>query len=68
MVDRSFIDIMKSGEGCAVIMAGSGSDEDYIEKVRKSLSGYEIPYQVRIFSLSTTIPEINSVSSIPSPF
>jgi len=50
MVDRRFIDIMKSGEGCAVIMAGSGSDEDYIEKVRKSLSEYEIPYQVRICS------------------
>ena len=41
---------MKSSEGCAVIMAGSSSDEVYIEKVRKSLSEYGIPYQIRICS------------------
>ena len=50
MVSERFIDIMKSGEGCAVIMAGSSSDEEHIGQVMKSLSEYNIPYQVRICS------------------
>jgi len=49
-IDDKFKEIMQSNTGCAVIMAGSDSDEKHIEKIIESLKEYEIPYQVRICS------------------
>jgi len=50
MIDEDFKRVMQSNTGCAVIMAGSDSDREHIEKITKSLGKYEIPYQVRICS------------------
>lgn len=57
MIDDSFKERMQSGLGCAVIMAGSGSDdkpkgdkESHIEQIAEGLEKWGIPYQVRICS------------------
>ena len=57
MVDEDFKRVMQSNLGCAVIMAGSGSDDkpvgdkpSHIEQIAKSLESFEIPYEVRICS------------------
>jgi 5-(carboxyamino)imidazole ribonucleotide mutase len=50
-IDDKFKEIMQSNTGCAVIMAGSDSDDKHIEEVIKSLREYEIPYQVRVCSV-----------------
>jgi phosphoribosylaminoimidazole carboxylase PurE protein len=67
-IDEKFKEIMKSNKGCAVIMAGSGSDEPHIAEIAKSLDLYAIPYQVRICSahkqpstLHEIIDEYNAV-------
>ena len=67
-IDEAFKKIMKSNTGCAVIMAGSGSDEAHIEKIVASLKQYEIPHEVRICSahkqpdkLKEIIDEYNDV-------
>jgi 5-(carboxyamino)imidazole ribonucleotide mutase len=49
-IDDKFREIMQSNTGCAVIMAGSDSDDKHIEKIIESMKEYEIPYQVRICS------------------
>jgi len=49
-IDAKFVDIIKSKTGCAVILAGSSSDEKYILDLSTSLSKYHIPFQVRICS------------------
>ncbi len=49
-IDSYFKEIIKSKTGCAVIMAGSGSDEPHIIKILKSLDDYEIPHRVMICS------------------
>ena len=36
--------------GCAVILAGSGSDEAHIDKIAASLNRYSVPFEVRIAS------------------
>ncbi len=57
MVDAKFKKVMQSNKGCAVIMAGSDSDDkpredkpSHIEQIAKSLESFEIPYEVRICS------------------
>ncbi len=57
MIDEDFKRVMQSNLGCAVIMAGSDSDDkprgdkpSYIEQLAKSLESFEIPYEVRICS------------------
>ena len=50
MIDEKFKKIMQSNKGCAVVMAGSSSDEKHIDNVVKSLEEYEIPYRIRICS------------------
>jgi len=50
MIDEGFIKIMRSKTGCAVVMAGSGSDKEHIGKVVESLRRYEVPFRVRICS------------------
>ena len=50
MIDEKFAEIMRGNTGCAVVMAGSGSDEAHIEKIVGSLKKYEVPHQVRIAS------------------
>lgn len=50
IVDDEFRKIMQSNTGCAVVMAGSDSDEDHISAIAKSLEKFEIPYRVRICS------------------
>ncbi len=39
-----------SREGCAVVVAGSGSDRGHIERIVASLASYGIPCEVRILS------------------
>lgn len=46
----SFREQVMQNKGCAVILAGSGSDELYIDKVAKSLQSYGVPFEVRIKS------------------
>ena len=50
MIRDEFRRAMLSGTGCAVIMAGSGSDSSHIEKIVDSLNKYHIPHDVRICS------------------
>lgn len=50
MVDEKFRQTIQTNTGCAVVIAGSDSDRDHIEKITKSLDKYEIPHRVRICS------------------
>ena len=68
-IDDKFKEIMQSNKGCAVIMAGSDSDEKHIEKIVESLREYGIPYRVRICSahkqpekLMALIREYNAIN------
>ncbi len=45
-----FEELVQKEMGCAVILAGSGSDELHIEKIAASLQKYGVPYEVRIAS------------------
>jgi 5-(carboxyamino)imidazole ribonucleotide mutase len=49
-IDDKFKQIIQSNQGCAVIMAGSGSDKPHIDEIVKSLKKYEIPFEVRVCS------------------
>lgn len=56
-IQESFKKIIQSNMGCAVIMAGSGSDDDvkdgkpsHIGKIANSLEMFGVPYEVRICS------------------
>lgn len=71
MIDEKFKKIIGSKTGCAIILAGSSSDEPHIEKVVESLENYEIPYTVRICSahkqpekLISMIKEYNKVEGL----
>ena len=46
----AFEEIIRAKTGCAVILAGSDSDQGHIEKLIASLDSFEIPYEVRICS------------------
>jgi len=68
MIDGEFKGVMQSYMGCAVVMAGSGSDKEHIGEITKSLDKYEIPHKVRICSahkqpekLMEIIEEYNAV-------
>ncbi len=50
MVDDGFRQTMQANTGCAIVMAGSDSDREHIERITKSLGKYEIPHRVRICS------------------
>jgi len=50
MSQSDFHKHLRSHTGCAVIVAGSDSDQDHIEKLVSALKMYEIPYEVRICS------------------
>ncbi len=45
-----FREEVESNKGCAVILAGSGSDEPHIDKIAKSLQSYGVPFEVRVMS------------------
>ncbi|MEA3514565.1 MAG: AIR carboxylase family protein [Nanoarchaeota archaeon] len=79
MIDEKFNEHIKSNTGCAVILAGSGSDDkpkaegekSHIQKIAESLDKYKIPYQVRICSahkqpekLMEIINEYNGLSGL----
>jgi len=71
MVSAKFKKAMNSGMGYAIIMAGSDSDRDHIDKIVKSLKEYEIPHEVRICSahkqpkrLMEIIQDYNSVKGL----
>lgn len=71
MVDANFKEVMQSNLGCAIIMAGSDSDREHIEKITKSLDKYEIPHRVRICSghkqtkkLRRIIKEYNEIGGL----
>jgi 5-(carboxyamino)imidazole ribonucleotide mutase len=50
MSQSDFQERLCSSTGCAVIVAGSDSDKNHIDKLISALKMYEIPYQVRICS------------------
>jgi 5-(carboxyamino)imidazole ribonucleotide mutase len=50
MKSDSFFDHVRRNRGCAVIVAGSDSDRDHIERIAGSLGSYGIPHEVRICS------------------
>jgi 5-(carboxyamino)imidazole ribonucleotide mutase len=50
MSQSDFRACLRSNTGCAVIVAGSDSDERHIEELASALRKYEIPYEVRICS------------------
>ncbi|MBI2106011.1 AIR carboxylase family protein [Candidatus Woesearchaeota archaeon] len=69
MISEKFRSIMQSNKGCAVVMAGSDSDKNYIEEIIKSLQKYEILFDVRILSahkqpsqLEEAIREYNDIN------
>jgi len=71
MIDDLFKEKMRSGKGCAVIIAGSDSDEEHIAEVSASLAKYEIPHHVRICSahkqpekMDEMIKEYNEVGGL----
>jgi 5-(carboxyamino)imidazole ribonucleotide mutase len=45
-----FRESVEKGLGCAVILAGSGSDKPHIEKIAASLDKYGVPFEVRVCS------------------
>jgi len=61
MIDEKFKKAMRSRTGCAVIVAGSDSDEAHIEKIIVSLQRYEIPYEVRICSAHKQPEELMNI-------
>ena len=70
-MDDAFREIIRSRQGCAVVMAGSSSDSEHIDEVVKSLERYEIPYRVRVCSahkqpdkLMAIIREYNEVEGL----
>lgn len=50
MNQSDFAEKLRSNKGGAVIVAGSDSDKNHLEKLVSALKMYEIPYQVRICS------------------
>ncbi|MBT3261212.1 AIR carboxylase family protein [bacterium] len=49
-------------KGCAVILAGSDSDEEHIKKIIKSLEEYEISYEVMICSAHKQTAELLQIT------
>jgi len=47
---KTFEELVEEGVGCAVILAGSESDQPHIDKIAKALGIYKIPFEVRIAS------------------
>jgi 5-(carboxyamino)imidazole ribonucleotide mutase len=50
MIDEKFKQIIQANTGCALVVAGSESDEVRIQEIVASLEKFEIPHQVRICS------------------
>lgn len=48
--NKWFAQQVEKNVGCAVILAGSGSDEAHIDKIVKGLNNYSIPFEVRVAS------------------
>lgn len=49
-IDESFADAMRKGIGAVVIMAGSGSDEEHVGKIRDACIEYGLTVDVRVKS------------------
>jgi len=50
MSQPDFEEALRRNTGCAVIIAGSDSDRNHVEKIVSALKMYEIPYEVRVCS------------------
>lgn len=61
MVDDEFKKIIESEYGCAVVIAGSSSDKDHIEKVCSSLNDFMIPHEVRVCSAHKQLEEMAEI-------
>jgi len=61
VIDEDFKKIIESNKGCAVIMAGSNSDQEHIEDLIESLNVYKIPYEVRICSAHKQGGKLDSI-------
>ena len=60
-MNGEFEKIVNSMKGAAIIMAGSDSDKEHIEKIGKSLERYGIPYDVRICSAHKQPGKLESI-------
>ncbi|MBS3071284.1 AIR carboxylase family protein [Candidatus Pacearchaeota archaeon] len=60
-IDIEFENRIKSKLGCAVIIAGSGSDGEHVEKIVKSLGRYNIPNLARVCSAHKQPKEIMNI-------
>lgn len=56
-MNESFKKQVLARQGCALIIAGSGSDQPWVEKIAASLKDYNIPFEVRVCSAHKT-PEL----------
>ena len=50
MSSGSFLERARGKQGCAVVVAGSDSDREHIERIVESLKAYRIPHEVRVCS------------------
>ncbi len=67
-IGENFRKVMQTNTGCAVIMAGSDSDDkpkgekvSHIEQIAESLEAFEIPYQVRICSAHKQLSKLRAI-------
>jgi len=70
-IDDEFGEVMLSNTGCAIIMAGSDSDEPHIRKIGDSLDEYQVPWRTIVMSahkqpgvLEATIEGLNKVGGL----
>jgi 5-(carboxyamino)imidazole ribonucleotide mutase len=57
-LDYEFGKVLKLNKGCAVVMAGSGSDKPHIDKIAESLRKYNVPFEVRICSAHKQLTDL----------
>ncbi len=57
----TFRESVEKGLGCAVILAGSGSDKPHIEKIAASLDKYGVPFEVRVCSAHKQTSRLQTV-------
>ncbi|MCH7567965.1 MAG: AIR carboxylase family protein [Nanoarchaeota archaeon] len=62
MGDRiSFEEGLQQKLGCAIIVAGSGSDKSHIEKIVDSLKEYTVPFDVRVCSVHKQLEQTRDI-------
>jgi len=60
-MNERFLEIVRSRTGCAIILAGSDSDQPHVEKIIHSLEEFKIPFRVRICSAHKQVTQLMSI-------